>query len=86
MSRKPAEDLIRSNVHEAARRRRVGAGVVRPAGAELTGLAPSGFRGLDDGGAAAAAALGVPGAESIRRDELVEALLSAELASVRGAR
>lgn len=92
MNRKLAEDLIRSNEEYTKLRGRL------PDGASPRGTrkrrAPSarGLRRPDLEGwtteelRSAATTLGVPDAFSMVRDELIEALLSAELATVRGPR
>lgn len=89
MNRKPAEDLIRSNDEYTKLR---GRGPSPRESPERRAPSARGLRRPDletwttEELRRAATTLGMPGADAMRRDELVEALLSAELASVRGAR
>lgn len=92
MNRKLAEDMIRSNEEYTKLRGRLADGE-SPRGT-LGGQVP-GARGLrrpdletwtTEELRSAASTLGVPDADGMRRDELIEALLSAELATVRGPR
>ncbi|HEX6992689.1 MAG TPA: Rho termination factor N-terminal domain-containing protein [Gammaproteobacteria bacterium] len=92
MNRKLAEDMIRSNGEYTKLRGRPADGA-SPRG--TPSLHASGARGLrrpdletwtTEELRSAATTLGVPAAEEMRRDELVEALLAAELATVRGPR
>jgi hypothetical protein len=92
MNRKLAEDMIRSNEEYTKLRGRLADGS-SPRGTP-NGQAP-GARGLrrpdleawtTEELRSAAATIGVPDGDTLRRDELIEALLSAELATVRGSR
>jgi len=91
MNRKLAEDMIRSNEEYTKLRGRLADGASPRGG---TGQTP-GARGLrrpdfetwtTEELRSAAGTLGVPRSEDMRRDELIEALLAAELATVRGPR
>jgi len=92
MNRKLAEDMIRSNEEYTKLRGRLTDGA-SPRGTPGSQTPRSrGLRRPDleawttEELRSAAATLGVPEAEAMRRDELIEALLAAELATVRGSR
>lgn len=92
MNRKLAEDMIRSNEEYTKLRGRLADGASPRATPGTQAPRARGLRRPDleawatEELRSAATTLGVPDADTIRRDELIEALLSAELATVRGPR
>lgn len=89
MNRKSAEDLIQSNEEYTKLNGRLAAGAVprgdRRRAPRGRGLGrPELERWTTEELRSAAMTLGAPNTDVMRRDELIEALLAAELASVRG--
>lgn len=88
MDGKLAEELIQSNEEYTKLRARRSDGDTRKAPARAAGAKGLGSaelrRWTTEDLRSAAATLGVPGADTMQRDALVETLVSAELASVRG--